>query len=912
MSTPNGISEPPVSQQISHTLPAPGKRKREDSETQDLNQLPINSIAPSQTFLNDIHDILKSHDPTPSILSHHLPSNDEASEPDAKRKKTSTAVEPLTITSKIHSGSYTSIQEIVHDVSRVSSEMLSAIHPDFTNGANHPHFRMPASSRESELVARVLAFKKALATALVKESMRKTPVHESKLPIQRSAEDLQDPSMGRLQVPSNGLGPSRAVLTLYGNAPQPKQLFSGLQEPTRVDLHPQNTSARHVPSVEVYAPLRELALPNGIQSTKTIPVHAPPNGDEYRKVPTILDLFPPPSTLPQLNPPKPSKAATTRDSTVGWYNPAEVDSSPKTGRMTYSSQPLTTGKWLTYSSVPTPPERSSPEAKRKQRERALSFGDDKSLTPEEVLAQRRAREEALFRRAYSSFAPSRDDSAAIVPEETKNWIWWDRSGEERFDRVFGGSLTEAAELDGPVDPELLKDALEDDAALKEAIEAWEPEDPPADFKAADEKTENEPDERDVEHVLKDISELLETLNSYQRIRHSSLTSASRPAVSHNAGLSSLIGTPTTPSAAETELFDTLKSQLAVLVATLPPYAVAKLSGSQLAELNITMKVPVQAKDYRGVMDQEDLTAAKSKAASLTAAATSNARTSGATPSHPPNSSHYSQRPYAGSTRPTATMSSDNYQTPSKSPSRPASSRFSASGSAYHQARPSTAQYAYPQSTPRSNGPGPPHSSNSGQYFQQPGYNYSSTGAYGTSSQGNASGAYQQPPSQPAYQRHAQQRSQHLQAPAANPYVNPNASAYRAGRSASPQKTPGAAASSYDPLGHQSTQPRSMYATPGAPTPNPSARGYLQNAMPSTPSHTTVNGQTPASTTTGAVGASGFHTYMTATEQANMMERQRAQLAATVNVGARSGSSPRPPSQGAGTQQGTGKVNGYPA
>ena len=119
------------------------------------------------------------------------------------------------------------------------------------------------------------------------------------------------------------------------------------------------------------------------------------------------------------------------------------------------------------------------------------------------------------------------------------------------------------------------------------------------------------EDKEVDEILEEISELLETLNSYQRIRNLSLNPLPR------SGSTSSVADPAKPSEAEVATYNTLKAQLTLMIAMLPPYAVAKLNSDQLAELNISTKIQVLTDNYKGVME-EDEAAARAKVAELRA------------------------------------------------------------------------------------------------------------------------------------------------------------------------------------------------------------------------------------------------------------------------------------------------------
>merc|ERR1712169_10386 len=51
----------------------------------------------------------------------------------------------------------------------------------------------------------------------------------------------------------------------------------------------------------------------------------------------------------------------------------------------------------------------------------------------------------------------------------------------------------------------------------------------------------------------------------------------------------------------------LRDQLKILISSLPPFAVAKLDGDQLEELNISTKLLVEPPDYQGTGQVDDYT-----------------------------------------------------------------------------------------------------------------------------------------------------------------------------------------------------------------------------------------------------------------------------------------------------------------
>lgn len=372
---------------------------------------------------------------------------------------------------------------------------------------------------------------------------------------------------------------SRNVLTLYGSAQGHKQLFSSLQRPPGHDRPSQSRA--------IISELRENGLPNGISSTKVFY-----QDTAITKRPsTFQDLFAPPSSLPQLSPPKTQKNAANRESTLTWSHSSTADQIAR--RPDYLNEKIATGHWLSYAGIAPIDEPSSPQAKRRQRDRALSMGAvsateaAKPNPPSTVHTH--AKEDALFRSAFSSFAPTHDNSAALVPEVTKSDLWWQRFGRVFFDGAFGAEDEPLPDGEaGGMDTQEIITEIDEEATLAKAV---------ADFDPA-----LEPSDHEGEKLLNEVSEMIETLHSFQRIRMSSVATGSRPGMSYAAGQES--SNFATPGTAELETYRTLQAQLALIVGTLPPYVVSKLNGDQLDELNIKRHMAIDVPNHRGVMEED--------------------------------------------------------------------------------------------------------------------------------------------------------------------------------------------------------------------------------------------------------------------------------------------------------------------
>lgn len=490
---------------------------------------------------------------------------------------------PLSISAKIAQSAYTSLSQFLEDVESSAVALLQSITPTHASPKEGAQWRyVPDSLEQDRLRAHIESFRKLAKTMVVRESSTRDE-------LDRSVDDFASWQDGK------------AVLTLYGNAQGHKQLFSSLQKPL------QNQSITTMNSrIEAVMPFREAGLPNGIQSTRVVPVIFEAPAD-VKTTATILTTFPPPATLPQLNPPK-STAKSVRDSTITWTQAgAESNASRKLG---YTVEKLPTGQWLGYGGVGTLLGSTSPGAKRKQRDRALSTTEPTSKASQALkAAQLQAREDALFSSVYSSFAPTQDNSTALIPDEIKSDVWWQRMGRDWYNQVigYGGAEEEEVEADNIDEPVLdIADLTDDDIAkLGQASMQAAP-------------SSEAPDNSE---VLDNISEMLETLYSYQRIRNCSLTAAARPGIGTSSTTSDAIGTPSTPSSDETALYLKLHARLAEIIADLAPYDVAKLNADQMAALNVGRTITYNAKSYTGTMEEDQPSrAAKAVAAAAAAAA----------------------------------------------------------------------------------------------------------------------------------------------------------------------------------------------------------------------------------------------------------------------------------------------------
>jgi hypothetical protein len=781
-------------------------------------------------------DINPSHDLQPSILKRPLTDRASSNEPQPKRQKADGRGNASNIMTRVSTNIYGTLDEVLRDIDSAVSSLITELElPDDAVQRRHN----PIAPEKLELATRVLAFKSRAHNLVSKHN-----ASEAKSP--NTSTSINN------HVPQDSL-----VLSLYGNtAAGPKQLFSSRQQ----QYPAKEGNQDNVPSA------REVALPSGMFTTDVGPTD-PNFAVEKKRGRTLGELFPTPKSLPKLEPPQPSKVSTTREATVGWYQPSAAAEPPRAED--YYNQPIATGQWLDYSNA-SPPQGS----RRKHRGRTMSVISSKVPHLESDNAESEAAKlDALFRSAYSSFAPSRDDSAALVTVGFMNRIWWEHNGEKSFERL----VENGQNMDIVSSPEPDRNGLtvdNEDEKFRDAVEAYEKEaiDPglePAIAKSAMEK--------DADEVLEGISELLETLNSYQRIRNLSLNSSKGPpSASDNVA----IGPPAKPSEAEVATYEVLKTQLALMIGTLPPFAVAKLNPDQLAELGMSTKVPVAVPEYNGVMDEEEAVVRARLAALGTPSASSRVGHPVAAPRHstsalygnqysaPRPSGPVAQQYYASQT-PVRTSSGSLQRPPATAPAHYPMQR-PASGASYRQATYGTP--SYPHQAPRSL---------SQQYNPSPQYIQSPSGHPYPRAPNQPYQGVQQPGSHASmnarYSSQSAYAQQQQQTPTQNGLGYPYGNGVHSNRQPSPQK----ALYSPQQTATQLQGPGS-YSTPTPPV-SQGNRSYIQSMsrspvtngasqsppqQPQQPQHTPQ----PLGLTTP------YSTFMTTAEQASMMERQRAQLA----------------------------------
>lgn len=520
-------------------------------------------------------------------------------------------------------------------------------------------------------------------------------------------------------------------------APRPTQLYSSLQHPVSTPGNPKGTIRA----------LSEKLLPQGVRTAKAMPFFFPSAVEKDKKSKTLGELFPPPRNLPSLQPPKAPKS-TTKGVQVGWHRP-ELTEKSKYRAGSYSTQPLSTGRWLDYSNAAPPS-----QIMTKQRERALSLAGTKPSTSDLEASEM----ESLFRGAFSSFAPSRDDSAATISSGMiSQTLWWQKAGKRSFERLIGTDHSEDSANDSDMADASPAGEI-DEGLIQDVIDNWDDTmvDPSLEQACCPKKSD---EEKDVDDVLQDVSDMIQTLISYQRNRNLQLpTASSQSRYAADPAHSDMLtnGTPVQPSEEETATYEALKTQLVLVIQMLPPFAVARLNSDRLDELNISTKMEVRTDEYQGVME-EDEASARARAASMAA---STPRPTGHRSSSSSSSLQYSQQYPTANRAPMPNQPYYGTQTPARQPSG-------------MQRAPQTMPPTYSQRPPSNTGYRPPNPYPGTPYAQQLAKtqgSYSQPGSYGgTPAQGRP--PYQQYSGYPNTTSHTPQPR--YPSYTSNPQIPPN-------------------------------------------------------------------------------------------------------------------------------------------
>ncbi|CAK7266242.1 hypothetical protein SEPCBS119000_001922 [Sporothrix epigloea] len=644
-------------------------------------------------LIRDYFEVLKSLDTSiPPILTRPLPEStaDHQTQRQAKRKKTDGAASPSvvnfkSISDKVTSDSYALLDDLVLDIAAiVHSELLALGAPatkledetstDADDGEDKEEdkedVRLSNATEAKDDVADNDEGKDENSISAVDEKANRSAIARI-IKFREAAYDMYRretayPNSGPLHGKAGGrigsdefvtissLNRGKPVLTVFGSAPGPRQLFSSLPMRSSASNAQSGDETDNESLEEVIREDIDVVFGGNMTLTRVFP---PPQPEKSARVPTFGELFPSPRNLPPLQPPKVQKS-TNKSGTLSFYHPELLERS-KYRAGSYFSQHINTGQWLDYSNA-TP----SSQIKTRQRARAQSLAGRKPSATELESSEI----ESLFRGAFSSFAPSKDDSAAIVSAAQAGRMWWQRVGHRVFQRMVEAELS-GDERIGETSPEGPSSAgVLDEELLQKTLDEWDNSllDP-----SLEEAMGQKPDvDMDTDDMLQEVSDLIVTLASYQRNRNLTLPT-SQDRFSADPVNTDMLRNGTLaqqPSEEEMLTYQTLKAQLSLIIQALPPYAVARLNSDKLAELNISTKIEVRGEEYRGILEEDESVVRARQAAQTTQATVNSPQRAPAHLAVSSSASHNYGPQYSTPSRPPTTAAAY-YPTQHQAPAR---------------------------------------------------------------------------------------------------------------------------------------------------------------------------------------------------------------------------------------------------
>jgi hypothetical protein len=578
-----------------------------------------------------------------------------------------------TIEDRILTGSYNSLNALKDDVKSVHDAILTDASAAAQNGTTDTDVQGQLS---------------ALMTELEQYDPKSSAVSESNGESTLNADIVKQKPKQFLSLRSNVNGVASV-------------LFSGL----RVQQSSEKVEPEALPEVV------GTSLPNGFELTDYSVLGGKEEDLKKQEKRTFEKVF---ATLRRLKPldlPHTAKDV-VRGNTLDFIpNSSRAENLPL-NKHDYKFAKLPTGSFLSY--------RQSHQDRKRVQQSSSSADFKAALAANNVRQGKEMSEEELFSSVYSSFAPSSDNAYSLISEEDLSREWWSQNGEHRLSRVFGTTDQQSSPLDGEAE------GSDEFADVVANFEPQEPEDGKSDVA-----------EKELDNLLEEVSEMIETLSSYQRNR------------SLDHLVSGKLGKPESP---EYDTFEMLRDQLSIMIASLPPFAVAKLNGDQLDDLNISTRLIVEVPDYPGTGQPDDYIRRRQKMAQQATQAVARPTVT-PQPVRPSYSSVQANtisynpgvRNYGTSVPATAAFgmrSTQSYQTPTASrPTYPQTSTFPVSNAnSYSANRPTIQQFQRPAVQ---NGYGSYGSNTPLQPSQQQ-----------SQSQTPAAG-YAQRPTQPGYQQRAQ-------------------------------------------------------------------------------------------------------------------------------------------------------------
>ena len=336
-----------------------------------------------------------------------------------------------------------------------------------------------------------------------------------------------------------------------GNA---QTLFSGLQIPR------QNQKEEQVEVAQEAGP----GLPNGFALTDFSALGKEEDASPKQEKRLFEKSFHPVRRLKPLDLPHTARDV-VRGNTLDFISNASRTDNLPFNKHDYKFTKLPTGSWLTY--------HQSQHDRRKIPQSTTSSDFKAALAANSIRQGKDLDADELFSSIYSSYAPSSDNAYSLVSQDDMSRWWWQQNGDSKLSRIF-----QSVDQDARVMNRELKNSDE----FADMVANFEPHDT--------EDSQAESTDMETSSLMQDITDMIETLSSYQRNR------TLEPVAS---------GAVQKPSKPEFETFEMLKTQLRILISELPPYAVAKLDGDQLEELNISTRLVIRVPDYPGTGQIDD-------------------------------------------------------------------------------------------------------------------------------------------------------------------------------------------------------------------------------------------------------------------------------------------------------------------
>jgi len=438
------------------------------------------------------------------------------------------------------------------------------------------------------VLAKILIFQQTAHNLAMVEQSRKPGIFEQEIPPALQLASTQKvcltvmsqngPLFSSLQKPTTIIA-STSPSTASTPAPSPSTA------PTSLQSSPLKSKVA-IPEVAVVQPIPESALPVSISATK-----AHSSKGSATKAPasvkTIGETFPAPAYLRPVGPP-PKIGAQYKGLTWGGER---IGGPPP--EMVHETQ-TRTGSWLSYKN-------DTPDPRGK--------GGAGSLMGANALP-------AEFVAAYTSFAPTSDDSFASVPSSLKQMVWWVKVGKEKFRRLFPefeklGPFNRIEDVSegytGDVmDVDDKEETMNEEEEFRKAVEAFQPAEVPIDFRLLNDDWKGEPDttsdtasfNSDVQQKLGRISSLLESLYKQQYIRLGAPppppppTKALKSPSVASPTATPVVGTPNQPNELEVMLYNDTVKELTKLISQFPPYLVANIHGDKDGELALSSMIPL--------------------------------------------------------------------------------------------------------------------------------------------------------------------------------------------------------------------------------------------------------------------------------------------------------------------------------